>query len=122
MAGHDDRYGISIVGHADSAEGVRLADSARDVGVSARLAVWNSQQRVPACNLKAGSPQIQGKSKIPPPAGKVFFEFAKIRFQQLGRAFEVKGLALDPQVARIGPNGLLPGQALVELQRDQPLG
>ena len=64
MTWNDDRDGIPIVGHADGAACLRVADGFGDIAIAPGLAVWNFEQGTPACDLKFGSAQIQGNREL----------------------------------------------------------
>jgi hypothetical protein len=98
---------------------------------TARLAVGNLDECAPAGELKIGAAQIEGEAELAPLGAEVFFQFAHVGFESTCRLFEAHGFAvpapavgvpgLRMEIARVGANRLLPGQARVELQRDQTL-
>jgi hypothetical protein len=75
MAGYDDRNGVPVIGHSHRAKGLRLANRARDIGVSARLAVRDGKQGMPAFQLEIGSAQVKGECEFAAFARKIFVEF-----------------------------------------------
>ena len=96
MARDHDRHRIAIVGHADGAKGVRLADGVRDIGVGAGLAVGNRQQGTPAGELKVGSAQIERKGELAALAGKVLFQLVDVVPQGTGRGLEAETVLFGP--------------------------
>src|SRR5579864_2161726 len=81
MAGHHNRYGIIMVGHAYGSESARLSYGTGDVGVGAGLAIGDAQQRLPAAPLKVCAAQVQLKAELAPATGEIFFQFADVRAQ-----------------------------------------
>src|SRR5580698_451415 len=79
VTGHDDRDRIAIVGHADGAERIWMPDDARDVGVAARLAVRDSEERLPARKLKRRPTKIKRHRKFAALAIEVLLKLARIR-------------------------------------------
>src|SRR5258708_17448679 len=59
VAGDDDSGRIPVVGHADGAVGLRLANRLGDVAVAAGFAVWNFEPCTPASELDSGAAQIK---------------------------------------------------------------
>jgi hypothetical protein len=119
MAGDHDCYPVAIVRHADRSKAPRPPDSARNVAIAPRLAVRDSEESPPAGQLKVGPAQIQWKIELAALAGKVIVQFAQIRLQGPLGFFELNLLSLPTQVARIGTDGLLAGQTMIEFEGDQ---
>jgi hypothetical protein len=131
MAGDDDRHRVPVVGPAHGAETLRPANGAGNVAVGASFAVGDRQQRPPTAELKICSPQIKREAEAATLAGEIFFQFANVRLHGAGGFLEaaaasirpliLRALILRAKIARVGTNCLLPWQAHVELQRNQPL-
>jgi hypothetical protein len=119
MAGHHDCYRIAIVGHADRSKAPGPPDRSRDVAIAPRLPVRNSEESPPAGQLKFGPAQIQWEIELPALAGKVLVQFAQIRLQGLLGCLELHVLSFSAQVARIGTDGLLSGETMIEFEGDQ---
>lgn len=100
MAGDDDGDRIPIVGHAHGAEGLRMPDGARDVSITARLAVGNCEQRLPAGKLKLGAAKIERHRELAPLSSEVFVKFAKVRRQCLSGLAKLKFLGVQVHHAR----------------------
>ena len=69
--------------------------------------------------MKVGPAQIQWEIELAALAGKVLVQFAQIRSQGLLGFLELHVLSLPAQVARIGTDGLLSGEAMIEFEGDQ---
>lgn len=119
MAGDHDCQGIAIVGHSDSSKAPGPPDSSRDVGIAPRLPIRDSEESPPAGQLKVGPAQIQREIELAALAGKVLVQVAHIRFQRLLGFLELHVLSFPAQVARIGTDGLLSGETMIEFERDQ---
>lgn len=69
--------------------------------------------------MEVGSTKVERDSELAEAAGKVFLELLDVRLESARRLFKALGLGLFAEVARVGTDGLLPGQAGVELESDQ---
>ena len=119
MAGDDNRDRIAIVGHADRSKAPRPPDSTRDVAIAPGLPVRDSEESPPAGQLKVGSTQIQWEIELPALAGKVLVQFADIPLQALLGLLELHVLSFAAKIARIGTDGLLSREPMIEFQGDQ---
>jgi hypothetical protein len=72
--------------------------------------------------LEVGSTKVERECELAEAAGKVFLELLGVRLESARRLFKALGLGLFAEVARVGTDGLLPGQAGVELESDQAAG
>lgn len=118
MAGDHDRYRIAMVGHSDRSKAPWPPDSTRDVGIAPGLSVRNCEEGLPAGQLKIGPAQIQWEIELAALAGKVLVQFAHIRLQSLLGFFELHVLSFPAHVARIGTDGLLSGDTMIEFEGD----
>lgn len=119
MARNHNRYGIAIIGHADRSKAPGPPHSTRNVAIAPGLPVRDGNHGLPALQLKVGPAQIQWELELAALSGKVLVQFADIRSHGLLGFLELHTLSLPAQVAWIGTNGLLPGEATVKLQGDQ---
>jgi hypothetical protein len=69
--------------------------------------------------LKIGPAQVQGKTELAALAGKVLVQFAQIRLQRLLGFLELHVLSFSAEVTRIGTDGLLSGETMIEFEGDQ---
>ena len=61
MAWHKNRYRVRSIGRTDRPDGLRLADSGRNIGVAPGLAEWDTAEFFPDRLLKSGSANIDRK-------------------------------------------------------------
>src|ERR1700722_19743200 len=124
VAGDYDRHWIAIICHADGAKTSRPSHCTRDVGIAARFAVGDRQQRSPASPLKSGTAQIESEAELPALAREIFVELLHISLHRGCGFLEAKcadlpEIALVPQIARVGTNHGLAGCPRIEFQRNQ---
>jgi len=119
MARNDNSDRIPVVGHSDGAKTLWSPDGPGNVSIGARLAIGNIQQGVPTGKLKIRTAQIKIKVELAPLPGEILFQFPDVGLECRNGLFKLDLAVLIPQVPGIGPDRLLPGKPLVELQRDQ---
>src|SRR5579864_28593 len=116
MTWDNDRDWIPVIRHAHRAKGARLAHDSGDVGVCARLAVRNRQQRSPAGNLKIRAAEIKAKTELAALAREVLLQFQGVGAQEFG-ALSDSTMLFPANAVRAGPP--LPRLSFVKLQRSQ---
>ena len=78
MAGNNNSDWVVMVCLAHGAEGIRTANGAGDIAITAGLAVRNAQQRLPAIFLELRSNQIKLKRKSPQFPAKIAFKLRNV--------------------------------------------
>src|SRR5260221_3759846 len=79
MTRNDNRNGIAVVRHPDSAKSARMPDSVSDIAVTASLSIRDVKQLAPALQLKIGAAQVERERKVPAMPGEIFVELTEPR-------------------------------------------
>ena len=116
MAGHNDRDGIAVIRHPHRTKSLGPSNRAGDIAISPGLTVRNRQQRPPTVQLKSSATQIERKTELPPVASEILLKFTYIAGHRTGLDLKTYALRLGPQIAWIGPDGLLPGPSPLEFE------
>src|SRR5450631_4393976 len=85
MTRNHNRDGIVVVGLSDSAVSVRASHGLCDLRITARLAVGNAQEFLPASLLKVSASKIEGDGELATLAREVLFHLSATRFRRLHR-------------------------------------
>ena len=136
VAGDYDRDGVAVIGRANGAEGLGVSDGAGDLGVAAGFAVGDGLQGLPAGLLELGAAEVQGEGEVAEMAAEIFFQFGDVGAHLGGGMFEGYGVfvvgafrvgvlvveTFFADVAGVGADGLLAGEAGVEFEGHQAFG
>ena len=117
MAREDDRNRIARVRATDRARTTLETEAARLLGVRARLAVRDLDEREPRAPLEVGSREIERQLELPPPAGEVLGELLACLRDERARSDRRAVAPLEPLQAALGRDN---PQRQGERQRSAP--